>query len=157
MKKIMLLAFLMLQFGALTLRAQHERRWSINAGGGYMAMTDFSTDMGVFIMGVQRHLSSHFSLGGGTGSYYCDGVIIPVYADIRGYYPIGNSKLSLLGIVRTGVGIRTEGRDVAFGFELLPGVGVKITDCSFLHINIGVGSYDSSTMGTVQLGYSYCL
>ena len=58
MKKIMLLAFLMLQFGALILRVQHERRWSINAGGGYMAMTDFSTDVGVFNIGVGSYDSS---------------------------------------------------------------------------------------------------
>ena len=154
MTKINFVAFL---FVSLFAKAENERLWSINAGGGYTAKTDFSTDVGVFNMGVQRHLSKYFSLGGGTGVYYCDGVIIPVYADVRGYYPFDNSKFSLVGIVRTGVGIHTKGGPAAFGFELLPGVGLKITDCSFLHINLGVGSYDSTTMGTIQLGYSYSL
>ena len=154
MKKILFIAFI---FVSMFASAQDKRLWSINVGGGYTAKTDFSTDVGVFNMGVQRHISKYFSLGGGTGAYYCDGVIIPVYADVRGYYPFDSSKFSLIGIVRTGAGIHTKGGPAAFGLELLPGVGLKITDCSFLHINIGVGSYDGNTMGTIQLGYSYSL
>ncbi len=105
MKKILLLAFL---FISLFASAQEERRWSINGGGGYTAKFDFSTDVGVFNLGVQRHISRYFSLGGGSGVYYCDGVIIPVYADVRGYYPMRDSKFSLIGIVRTGAGIHTK-------------------------------------------------
>ncbi len=62
---------------------------------------------------------------------------------------------SLIGIVRTGAGIHTEKGDVAFGFELLPGIGLKLSDSSFIHLNVGIGSYDSETMGTFQIGYSY--
>lgn len=154
MKKVLLLLFL---FVSLLAGAQEKRAWSINVGGGYTAKPNFSTDVGVLNLGVQRHLSRYFSLGGGTGVYYCDGVIIPVYADVRGYYPMGDSKFSLIGIVRTGIGIHTKGGPVAFGFEVLPGVGLNITERSFVHINLGVGSYDSETMGTIQLGYSYRL
>lgn len=141
-------------FCATTLRAQEERAWSINVGGGYMATPSFSTDMGVLNVGVQRHLSKHFSWGGGTGAYYCDGVLIPVYADVRGYFPIEDSKLSLIGIARTGVCIHTGWGTVIVGGELLPGAGIKITDSSFLHLNIGLGFYDGDIMGTIQLGYS---
>ena len=155
MKRILFLAFLMSLFCTRTLKAEDEKQWSINVGGGYMATPDLSTDVGIFNLGVQRHLSKYFSLGGGTGGDYCDGVIIPVYADVRGYYPMGESKFSLIGIVRTGVGIHTEKVDVAFGFELLPGIGLKLSDSSFIHLNVGVGSYDSETMGTFQIGYSY--
>ena len=157
MKKTFLLAFLISLFSTVTLSAQNHSLWSINAGVGYTASSRFSTDVAVFNIGVQRHLSTYFSLGGGTGAYYCDGVIIPVYTDVRGYYPLPDSKFSLIGIARTGFGIHTKGKDMAFGLELLPGIGVNITDQSFLHINLGVGSYDSKTMGTIQLSYSYRL
>ena len=155
MKKTFLLAVLLSLFSTVTLSAQNHSLWSINTGVGYTASSGFSRDVGVLNLGVQRHLSKYFSLGGGTGGYYCDGVIIPVYADVRGYYPMGESKFSLIGIVRTGAGIHTEKGDVAFGFELLPGIGLKLSDSSFIHLNVGVGSYDSETMGTFQIGYSY--
>ena len=154
MKRILLLTVWMSLFGTITMSAQEEKRWSINVSGGYMATTDFMTDMGVFNVGVQRHLSKHFSWGGGTGAYYCDGVIVPVYADVRGYYPIEDTKFSLIGIARTGAGIHTGWGTVIVGGELLPGAGVKITDSSFLHLNIGLGFYDGDIMGTIQLGYS---
>ena len=155
MKKIIsILALLLCMVSAW---GQSDARWSVNAAGGYMVASDKSADVGTFNLGVQRRLSQYFSLGAGTGMYYCDGVIIPLYADFRGYYPIGQSKFSWIGIVRTGVGFPTRGGYAAFGVECLPGIGLKITSNSLLNINLGVGSYDSKTMGTVQLSYSHAL
>jgi hypothetical protein len=65
MKRILFLAFLMSLFCSRTLKAEDEKQWSINVGGGYMATP------------------------------------------------------------------------------------------SFIHLNVGIGSYDSETMGTFQIGYSY--
>ena len=156
MKKILFLIALLLNVLVVSAQdGQRERLWSINASGGYAASS--GADIGLFNIGVQRHLSKYFSIGGGTGMYYFDGVVIPVYADVRGYYPFENSKFSLIGIVRTGAGIPTKGGPVVFGFDVLPGVGLKISDCSFLHLNLGICHYDSRTMGAVQLGYSYRL
>jgi len=150
---VFLIALLFYVLAASAQKIQRERPWSINASGGYAASS--GADIGLFNIGVQRHLSKYFSAGGGTGMYYFDGVVIPVYADVRGYYPFENSKFSLIGIVRTGVGIHTNGGSVVFGFDVLPGVGLKITNCSFLHLNIGICNYDSRTIGAIQLGYSY--
>ena len=155
MKKI--ISILALLLCIISVQAEGSGRWSINVAGGYMATSNFSTDVGTFNVGVQRNLSKYFSLGAGTGMYYCDGVIIPVYADFRGYYPVGQSKFSWIGIVRTGVGIPTKGGSAAFGIECLPSIGLKVTNNSLLHLNLGIGSYDSKTMGTVQLGYSHTL
>ena len=155
MKKFVSILALLLSM--ICVHAESSGRWSINVAGGYMAMSNFSTDVGTFDIGVQRSLSKYFSLGAGTGMYYCDGAIIPIYADFRGYYPVGQSKFSWIGIVRTGVGIPTKGGSTAFGIEGLPGIGYRVTDNSLLHINLGVGSYDSKTMGTIQLGYSHNL
>ena len=101
MKKIISLLLMMMCVSAL---AQTNKHWSIDASGGYAANSSFSTDMGVFNIGVQRHLYDFFSVGVGTGMYYCDGAIVPLYADMRGYYPFQESRFSLLGIVRVGGG-----------------------------------------------------
>lgn len=155
MKKLFTILALLLCI--ICVQAEGSGRWSINVAGGYMATSNISTDVGTINFGVQRSLSKSFSLGAGTGAYYCDGVIVPVYADFRGYYPVGQSKFSWIGIVRTGVGFPTKGGSAAFGIECLPGIGMKVTDNSLLHINLGIGSYDSKTMGTIQLGYSHTL
>lgn len=152
MKKIT--ALLLVMMCALGAWAQSDRRWSIDAGGGYATTFNGSADMGIFNVGVQRYLCDFFSVGVGTGMYYCDGVIVPLYADMRGYYPFQTSRFSLIGIVRVGGGW---GHYSDFGLEVLPGVRYKLTEKSHLRVNLGVGLYGNKTMGSVQIGYSHDL
>lgn len=167
MKKILILQLLFLS--VLSLSAQSEKSWKVDAATGYQFLTSGGGGMFALNIGIQRQFNSWFSLGFTTGSYFPKSgkPTIPFLVDARGTYPIANTELALLGIVRAGYYMDTNnlGADsfTTFGYELLPGVQMQVNDQLSVRINTGFQSIHNTSEGTdfqmipILIGASFTL
>lgn len=121
---------------------------------GYRGFVDVESffDAGGVGIGINTthgfQILSDFFIGAGVGVEYvttdsADGIIIPLYADIRGDLNIfGNSRFSLFGDLKIGAVIGEEA-----GFMLDPMIGLRIGLSERLGLNIGLGCYAISLDG----------
>ena len=118
----------------------NNRPWSVDVSTGYQFYTKGGSGLYAVYLGVQKQLSKNYSLGLTTGSQFPKGgdPIIPVFADFRGTYPINNSKIDIIGIVRGGLYVNTNKPSWKdFGVDILPGLQYNVTDKVAIRINSG--------------------
>ncbi len=154
MRKYFLLALLMIVTAGF---AQHtnQRKWSIEASAGYMASLKGKSDAAAFCISGQYKFTNYLSLGLSTGYYY-DHNLFPIALDVRGYYPLGLSKWSLVGVLRTGCLFSeyySHYEDV--GVELQPGVMLSLSDRTALRLSTSVSGFNRDILLGVHAGFSF--
>lgn len=171
MKKVVLFLVMVLSAGSLMAQSDGHRGIDFKVDFGYSISTKSEEGQAISTTGVfGKRFSDYFFLGAGSGFYMDTKAMekgdkrtqVPVFADIRGYYPLENINIAPFIGLKGGYVINTSNGSDSYLFQIAPGIQIPLTGAIDLNLAVGYelwiptkSEFNNSNLIAFRIGFGF--